>query len=232
MPKRLAKLNQKTLRDQIVDAIRDAIIQGTFKAGEKIPEQDLAEHLGVSRTPIREAIRILEQQGLLETRPKTGTYVASLDWEVVQDSLQVRMALEEFAVRQAIQRLNQEEWRQLCDHFQRVYDEMGEAIARDDPVATTELDIEWHTRLIDAARNSYLSRTWRSSGLMYLVWSPERELYPFSQQKWSVFRRRHLEFLEALRQGDPDKCAAAVRDHIAGKLSDMAEWLKKEAEPV
>jgi DNA-binding GntR family transcriptional regulator len=229
MRNRLNKLTHKSLRDQIVGAIRDAIIKGKFKAGEKIPEQELAEQLGVSRTPIREAIRILEQQGLLETRPKNGTYVASLNWDEVQDSLYVRMALEESAVRQAIQRLMPEEWNKLCEEFQRLYDGMGEAIARDDPVATTELDIEWHTLLIDAARNRYLSRIWRATGLPFLVWSPERELYPFTAEKWAVFQRRHRELLDALRGRDPDQCAEAVRNHISGKLSDLVEWLDKEA---
>lgn len=232
MRNRLNKLTHKSLRDQIVGAIRDAIIKGKFKAGEKIPEQELAEQLGVSRTPIREAIRILEQQGLLETRPKNGTYVASLNWDEVQDSLYVRMALEESAVRQAIQRLTPEEWSKLCEEIQRLYDSMGEAIARDDPVATTELDIEWHTLLIDAARNRYLSRIWRATGLPFLVWSPERELYPFTAEKWAVFQRRHRELLDVLRGRDPDQCAGAVRNHISGKLSDLVEWLDKEASTV
>ncbi|MGH9199183.1 MAG: GntR family transcriptional regulator, partial [Acidimicrobiia bacterium] len=64
---RLERINQVALRDRIVNAIRDAIVQGKLKPGEKIPEQDLAVQLGVSRTPIREAIRILEQQGLVQT---------------------------------------------------------------------------------------------------------------------------------------------------------------------
>lgn len=80
MTQRLIKIPQTLLRDQIVNAIRDAIIQGKFKPGEKIPEQELAEQLGVSRTPIREAIRILEQQGLVQPRPKNGTYIARINF--------------------------------------------------------------------------------------------------------------------------------------------------------
>lgn len=229
MNHRLRKLTQTSLRNQIVSAIRDAIIQGKFKPGEKVPEQELAEELGVSRTPVREAIRILEQQGLLDARPKNGTYVASLNWDQVQDSLHVRMALEEFAVRQAIQRSTPQEWDALCDKLQRLFDGMREAIARDDPIASTELDIEWHTLLIDAAQNRFLSRTWRITGLSFLVWSPERELYPFTPEKWDVFRSRHAELLAALRTRDPDRCAEAVRAHIEGKLSDMTHWLAREA---
>lgn len=228
---RLAKINQKSLRELIVDSIRDAIVQGKFKPGEKIPEQDLAEQLGVSRTPIREAIRILEQQGLLETRPKNGTYVASLKWDEVQDSLIVRMALEETAVRQALQRLSQDEWHALMTRIQEIYDGMSAAIAANDMIVATDLDIEWHTLLIDAARNRFLSRTWRVSGLPYLVWSPERELYPFTAEKWAVLQQRHQVLLEALWSGDPEQCAAAVRNHISGKLSDLIHWLDKNPSP-
>jgi len=229
MTYRLNKLAHTSLREQIVVAIRNAIIEGKFKAGEKIPEQELAQQLGVSRTPIREAIRILEQQGLLEARPKNGTYIASLNWDEVRDSLHIRIALEEVAVRQAIERLTPQEWDDLCEKLQRLLDGMGEAVTSGDPIAATELDIEWHTLLIDAAGNRYLSRTWRVTGLPFLVWSPEREIYPFTPEKWAVFHSRHEELLAALTGRVPDQCAEAVRSHILRKMSDLDEWLAIEA---
>lgn len=228
MAHRLDKLAQVSLRDQVVTAIRDAIIQGKFKSGEKIPEQELAKDLGVSRTPIREAIRILEQQRLVETRPKTGTYVAVIDWTEVQDSLYVRMALEEFATREALERLSAQEWNELCDKLQALYDAMQAAIDNSDPILATELDVELHTLLIDAAQNRYLSYIWRSTGLPFLVWSPERELYPFTREKWNVTQQRHLELLNALRSHDNIKCLTAVRLHILNKLEDMQRWLAAE----
>lgn len=228
MTQRLNKIRQTSLRDEVVGAIRDAIIQGKFKPGEKIPEQELAEQLGVSRTPVREAIRILEQQGLVATRPKNGTYIVRISWAEVRDSLYVRMALEELAVREAVARLTPQEWDDLCGKFQRLLDGMQEAVARNDSVVATEMDIEWHTLLIDAAQNRFLSRIWRSTGLPFLVWSPEREIYPFTPEKWTVFRKRHEQLIAGLRGRDPDQGAEAVRAHILGKLSDLNEWLEKQ----
>lgn len=228
MIRRLRKIQQTSLRDQVVSAIRDAIIQGKFKPGEKIPEQDLAEELGVSRTPIREAIRILEQQGLVHPRPKNGTYIASINWQEVRDSLHVRIALEEFAVRQALMRLTVQEWDELCGKFQGLLDGMRETVARDDPIAATELDIQWHTMLVDAAQNRFLSRVWRSTGLAFLVWSPEREIYPLTPEKWATYHGRHQELLAALRGRDPDRCVETVRSHILKKLSDIDEWLDRQ----
>lgn len=228
MARRLEKLTQTSLRDQVVTAIRNAIIQGKFKSGEKIPEHELASELGVSRTPIREAIRILEQQRLVETRPKNGTYVAVIDWTEVQDSLYVRMELEEFAIREALERLTPAAWETLCAQLQTLLAAMQKAIDKSDPILATELDVEWHTLLIDASQNRYLSHLWRVTGLPFLVWSPERELYPFTTEKWNVTQQRHRELLTALRSRDSIRCTTAVRQHILNKISDIQTWLAAE----
>lgn len=219
---RLARLPQVSLRDQVVDAIRAAIVRGTFRPGEKVPEHELASELGVSRTPVREAIRILEEQGLVETRPKSGTYVARVDHRDARDGLLVRTALEELAVRQALDRMDEAAWERFCDGLDELLRGMRQAVRRGDPVTATELDVEWHTALIHAADNRYLSRAWRMVGLPFLVWTPERDLYPQTREEWFVgFIQRHGELLGALRTADPEVCAEAVRSHIAKKLADL-----------
>jgi DNA-binding GntR family transcriptional regulator len=219
---RLDRIQQTSLRDQVVGAIRDAIIQGKFRPGEKVPELELTEQLGVSRTPIREAIRVLEQQGLLEVRPKNGTYVARVKWDEARGGLVVRATLEELAVRESLEHLDRDEWKELCDGLEQLLEEMRDAVGRGDPTGATERDVEFHTRLIAAAANPYLSRAWRSAGLAFLVWSPERELYPIPQAEGSVvFVARHEELLAVLRAGEPDACAAALRSHILRKLDDI-----------
>jgi DNA-binding GntR family transcriptional regulator len=219
---RLERIHHRSLRDRVVVAIRNAIIRGAFRPGEKVPEQDLADELGVSRTPIREAIRILEQQGLVETRPKSGTFIARVDRRDVRDGLLLRTELEQLAVRQAMERMDEREWDELCARLQGLVEGMAEAVDRGDPVAATELDIEFHTTLIEAAGNRYLSQAWRLVGLPFLIWSPEREIYPQSREAWTEWSTgRHGELLEALRTRDPEACAAGVRSHIARKLLDL-----------
>ncbi|GEM_PF-145968 len=219
---RLRKIQQASLRDQIVSAIRDAVIQGRFRSGEKIPEQDLADELGVSRTPIREAIRILELQGLVESRPKNGTYIATLHRAEIQDSLLVRVSLEELAVRQALERMDEQEWSALCGRLEHLLHGIHEAVRRDDAIAAIELDMQWHTSLIDAAGNRYLSRLWYNAGFAFLTWSPDRERYPLAFDQWGVvFHARHRELLDALRGRDPGRCCEAIRIHIMRKLFDI-----------
>lgn len=106
--------------------------------------------------------------------------------------------------------------------------EMHEAVARDDPIVATELDIQWHMLLIDAARNRFLSRTWRSTGLAFLVWSPEREIYPLAPEKWAEYHERHQTLLAALHGRNPDQCAEAVQSHILKKIADIDEWLARQ----
>ncbi len=217
----LDKLQKVSLREQILNMIRNAIITGKFKAGEKIPEQDLAEQLGVSRTPIREAIRVLEQQGLLEIRPQNGTYVASLNREEAIDGLYVRAALEELAVRQSIERLSMAEWDALCDQYQQLLAEGRGAVAQNDPVAGIDFDTQWHELLVDAARNKSLSRAWRMTGVANLIWAFEFDLYPMDKNAYTAWVVRHEELLEAFRERDVEVGVAAIRFHILRKASDL-----------
>lgn len=223
MQNQLEKIKKTSLREQIIDAIRDAIIEGKFKPGEKISEQELSEQLGVSRTPIREAIQILQQQGLLRIIPKSGTYVTKVDVEELKDTLSIRVAIEELALRQAIERSSNGQWQMLCEELQGVLSKMHEVISSGDTIAAIELDIEWHTHMIDAAQNRYLSRLWRTSGMQYLVWSPERSLYPLAREKWlGVIYERHKNLYSILFRRDADECCRAIRLHIEQKYDDLS----------
>jgi len=222
MQNQLEKIQKTSLRDQIINVIRDAIVEGKFKPGEKISEQELAEQLGVSRTPIREAIQILQQQGLVRIVPKSGTYVTDVAIDELKDSLSIRVAIEELALRQAIERSNGHQWQQLTDRLLKVLERMREVARSGNTIDAIELDIEWHTLLIDAAQNCYLSRLWRTSGMQYLVWSPERSLYPLAQDTWlGILYERHQELFNILSRKDPAECCHAIRLHIELKYEDL-----------
>ena len=222
-PSRLAPLSRKSLREQIIDAIRNAIVEGRFRPGDKIPEAGLAEQLGVSRTPVREAFKLLEQQGLIDIRPKNGTYVASMNRAEAEDGLHVRAALEVLAVRQALERHSHSEWDQLCGRYEAMLQDAWRASDTADAVAGIEFDIAWHTLLVESAQNQALLRTWSMAGLSNLIWSFEFELYPLDDVAFKSWVLRHVEFLDVLRGRDPDACAEAVRSHILIKVADVDE---------
>ena len=220
-PSRLAPLSRKNLSEQIIDEIRNAIVEGRFRPGDKIPEAELAEQLGVSRTPVREAFKLLEQQGLIEIRSKHGTYVAGMNRAEATDGLHVRAALEVLAVRQALERLSIQEWEALCGRYDTMLEDAWRASDTSDAVAGIEFDIAWHTLLVESARNQALLRTWSMAGLSNLIWSFEFDLYPLDDVAFKSWVLRHVEFLEVLRGRDPHSCTEAVRSHILIKVDDV-----------
>ena len=204
-----------------MDSIRRAIITGKFKASEKISEEELAAQLGVSRTPIREAIRILEQQGLLEVIPKDGTYVTSFDSEHIKDGLHVRVALELLALKQSMERLSKSEWENHCYKLKDLLDSMFDAAQNKDAERDAELDIEWHTTIIDASRNQNLSRTWRLTGLSHFIWSLEYRLYPLNRDDLLKHFERHKKLLKIFIEKDPEQCTKELQYHIIRKILDI-----------
>lgn len=214
----LQPLKREALRDQVVRAIRDAIIQGRLRPGEKVPEGDLAQQLTVSRTPIREAIRVLESQGLVEVNPKRGTYITMPDRADAADGLAVRAALEILAVDQAIERSDEGDWDYLYEQLEEILGGMADAVSSNDTIRAVEFDIEFHATLMKASKNRHLLRSWHAVGIPFLVWFPERELYPGMPPD---LVERHREVLDALQSRDPVVCEHAIRAHMAQKLADI-----------
>jgi DNA-binding GntR family transcriptional regulator len=214
----LQPLKREALRDRVVRAIRDAIIEGRLRPGEKVPESDLAQQLTVSRTPIREAIRVLEGQGLVEVNPKRGTYITMPDWADAKDALCVRSALEILAIDQAIERSSEADWNYLFGKLEEILVEMAQAAASNDTIRAIEFDIEFHATLMKASKNRHLMRSWHAVGIPFLVWFPERELYPGLPPD---LVERHREVLIALQSRNRVTCAQAIRTHMAQKLADI-----------
>ena len=201
------------LRARVAQAIRDAILQAKILPGDKIPEQELAEELGISRVPVREAIRVLEQQGLLEIRPKKGTYVRRLSYDELEDGMSVRAALEKLAVEEAMARLEAQEWDELCDELEVRIDEMRDAIERGEWLLKTQVDLKLHTRLVDAARNSQLSQIWRSLGLPIRFMAQTRMYGLPTAEENALSMAEHERLLAALRRRDLQECQTQIDEH-------------------
>ena len=140
------------LRDVVFNTLREAILKGELKPGERLMELQLAAKLGVSRTPIREAIRMLEQEGLAVTIPRKGAEVAEITEKNLRDVLEVRCALEELAVQLACDRMDEEGVREL-----RAAAETFESILNSDDITQiAQADVAFHD-IIYAATDNRLS---------------------------------------------------------------------------
>lgn len=142
----------KPLREIVSDALRQAIRDGILPPGERLMEIPLAEELGVSRTPIREAIRILEQEGLIVMIPRRGTYVADMSLKDVTEVFELRSILEELAAELAAERITNEEIEALEQHLV----EIGNYMNENNLDKVVQADILFHEILYKASRNDRL----------------------------------------------------------------------------
>ena len=140
------------LRDVVFNTLRQAILRGEPKPGERLMEIQLANKLGVSRTPIREAIRKLELEGLVLMIPRKGAEVAEITEKSLRDVLEVRRALEELAVQLACEKITKEEIREL----ERVAKEFQQVVNSSDITEIAEVDVCFHDIIYTATDNQKL----------------------------------------------------------------------------
>ena len=200
---------QHAIRTHAYDALRRAIVSGALQPGQRVNEAEIARQMGISRAPLREAIRQLEQDGLLVSVPRRGTAVAALSAAEVEEVYTLRADLEARAVRRALGRASPADLAELDG----LADEMDAAAARGDATAMLEADADFHRRLVALAGWAQLRRVWESLHPQTLTLNTVRVL-----TDWSLadHARRHRPLLEALRRGDADAAAAAIHEHIVG----------------
>ncbi|NLP40914.1 MAG: GntR family transcriptional regulator [Veillonellaceae bacterium] len=140
------------LREVVCEALREAIISGVLKPGERLMEIQLAEELGVSRTPVREAIRKLELEGFVIMILRRGTYVADLSIKDINEVFEVRTSLEVLAAGLATERITDDE----LEKMERLLVHIGEYIEKGDMDKIVEADSQFHDILYQATRNDRL----------------------------------------------------------------------------
>ena len=153
MEKKLAPINLNSyqpLREVVCETLRDAIRKGVLKPGERLMEIQLAEELGVSRTPVREAIRKLELEGYVIMMPRRGTYVANLSIRDVNEVFEIRTTLDSLASGLAAERITDEE----LERLQHLLVAIGGYIEANDMDKIVETDMEFHDILYQASRNT------------------------------------------------------------------------------
>ncbi len=204
------------LRDVVFQTLRAAILKGDLKPGERLMELQLAAKLGVSRTPIREAIRMLEQEGLAVTIPRKGAEVAKMTEKDMEDVLQIRCSLEDLAVRLSCQNITPSELQDL--HV--ALEQFEEKTKTDNVAEIAKADVNFHEILYKASNNPKLIgllNNLREQMYRYRVeYLKDRTVYPRLMEE-------HQHLYEALKAKDPEKASAYTRDH----LENQAEAVKK-----
>ncbi len=209
------------LRDVVFHTLREAILRGELKPGERLMELQLAAKLGVSRTPIREAIRMLEQEGLAVTVPRKGAEVAKMTEKDMEDVLQIREALDELAANIACEKITEEEIAKLHEtmiEFQQVS-------KTEDVKRIAEVDVHFHDIIYEATGNPKLVtilNNLREQIYRYRVeYLKDESIYP-------VLMQEHEKILEGLVERDKKKVTKAMQVHVANQVSAVKEIIREQ----
>ena len=210
----------KPLREVVSETLRDAIVNGILQPGERLMEIQLAEELGVSRTPVREAIRKLELEGFVVMVPRRGTYVADLSLKDINEVFEIRTALDVLAAGLAVERITDEE----LEEMERLLVHIGEYIDSEDMDRIVEADGQFHDLLYIASRNDRLVGIINNLREQFTRFRSISIAYPGRlKNTWEEHRR----LLEAIAQRDADQAMQIAREHMENAehtlLRDMTD---------
>ena len=195
------------LRDVVFKTLRQAILKGELEPGERLMEIQLAERLGVSRTPIREAIRKLELEGLVLMIPRKGAEVARISENNLRDVLEVRRTLEELAVDLACQRMTPEELEELKE----TEEQFAQAVREGDAMQIAQTDERYHEIIYNSTKNEKLVQI--LNNLREQMYRYRLE-YIKDEDKRQILMVEHDQILKALSLRHVQEARIAIREHI------------------
>jgi DNA-binding GntR family transcriptional regulator len=197
------------------------LVEGRIAPGAKLNERELSEVLEVSRTPLREAIKMLAAEGLVELLPHRGAIAVELTEDAIRDTFEVMAGLESLSGELAAQRITDAELAELrATHF-----EMMAAYTRRDLSNYYRLNAQVHRAINAAAKNPVLSATYdRVNARLHALRFRSNQ----DEQKWKVAMREHEQMIEALAAHDPAAMRKVLATHLKNKLDVVLEQLHAE----
>jgi DNA-binding GntR family transcriptional regulator len=215
---------RETLSDRVCNQIKEDIITGRINQGVKIKEEDLAREHGISRGPLREAIRRLEGMRLVERVPHVGARVVTLTHKMMKDIYQIREALEGMSARLAAENMTPDDiddlWRLLESHEKAIEETDGKAYFQ------REGDVDFHFRIAQASRNDWLINHLSSELYQLIRMGRYRSAVIPSRPIMALAEHRHV--LEAISKGDGELAELLMRRHISGAWQTVNDLLPGE----
>lgn len=216
---------EQTLPEQIANQLRRDILRGNLMPGDALKERDKASELGVSRTPMREAIRIVAREGLIELRPARSPIVAIPDLQKISDDVEVLLAVETLSAELACARADDEDLKQIAALMQRMADHFDDM----DPLDMFEIDMSFHAAIAKASKNiplaeihsRFLARLWRV-----------RFLAALKRRNRTRLIQHHGEIVEALKARDAVAVREAINVHLERLGEDIADVIIRERDEI
>lgn len=210
-------LERRVFREEIREKLIEDILSGRLAPGARIVETRIAQQLGVSQGPVREALRDLELLGFVVSSPFRGTQVRQISTDDLLEIYPIRAALEGVAARAAALRMDENTFAQL----EEMLSAMRTAAAQDDVHAQATADAGFHYIIIKASGNRMLEHAWQSMRLSITTCVT----YAMTHRSLHEITERHVPLLDALRSRDPSRAEAEIRRHI----EEPGDWIRQAA---
>ena len=207
------------LRDVVFNTLRQAILRGELKPGERLMEIQLANKLGVSRTPIREAIRKLELEGLVLMIPRKGAEVADISEKSLRDVLEVRKALEELAVKLTCDKIKSAQIREL----RQAAEEFRRTLKSNDITQIAEADVRFHDVLYEATDNQKLVQLLNNLREQMYRYRIE---YLTRQEAYPQLLTEHEEIIRRIENREKDEAVEIVCKHIDNQVEAVMDVIR------
>lgn len=210
------------LRDVVFNTLRRAILRGELVPGQRLMEIRLADQMGVSRTPVREAIRKLELEGLVVMVPRKGAEVAHISGKNLRDVLEVRRALEELAGELACERMTAEDFKKL----EQANLKFASVLDSDDITVLGQADEEFHGLIYQATDNDRL---------VQMVNHLREQMYRYriehlkNKSQRTILLQEHQDIMRALAARDVEAVRRAIRAHINKQEAQIAKMIKEQS---
>jgi DNA-binding GntR family transcriptional regulator len=212
---------RRTLHHDVLERLRQMIFDGELPAGSKVRENDLCERFGVSRTPMREALKVLANEGLVRLTPNRGAVISDITLQDLEDAFPVMGALEALAGELACVSITDREIAEIRE----LQDRMVECYENRDLASYFELNQEIHLRILQAARNKTLSAMTKSLGDRL---RRARYMANISTTRWAQALSEHTAILEALEKRDGKLLGELMKHHLAHKLETVRMVLSNQ----
>ena len=217
------RIQRRSLHDEVVERLRSMIVEGELPAGQRIPERVLCERFGISRTPLREALKVLATEGLIDLLPNRGALVSRISAEGLQEAFEVMGALEALAGELACSRIGEGELAAIRDRHERMVLCYREGRLND----YFALNQAIHEALLAAADNRVLEAHY---GRLRGQVARARFAANLSDARWREAVAEHEEMLEALEARDGDRLGRILKRHLRNKYETVLEVIAAQSD--
>ena len=223
----LAKLARRRATDDVYDSLKQAILSHVFNPGERLQIPEIAEKLGVSPTPVRHAIQKLATEGLIEVHPRSGTYVATLEVQDIEETFDIRCALECLAAETAVERVTESDLNHLHELLRGLAEESpGEAGLR----RHQQLNSELHATIVRVSGNRRLQEIHESLKANIQI-ARVHVVEGYRGGRFDVEQEEHAEIVAALEARNAEDLKMALRRHIQRAKQSLIKSLQEISKP-